>query len=89
MALLEVRDLQIRFKTRRGVVTATDGVSFEVQEGRTLALVGESGCGKSTLGRAILQLNAPTAGEVVYFGLCVSAPSPMICPTVIRGLSEE
>jgi peptide/nickel transport system ATP-binding protein len=47
-------------------VKAVDGVSFELREGRTLALVGESGCGKTTTGKAILQLIAATAGSVVF-----------------------
>jgi len=72
--LLEVRDLKVHFPVRRGIfrravgyVKAVDGVSFELREGRTLALVGESGCGKTTTGKAILQLIAPSAGRV-HFG---------------------
>jgi oligopeptide transport system ATP-binding protein len=51
---------------RVGVVKAVDGVSFEIRRGETLGLVGESGCGKSTTGRAILQLQRPTAGQVFF-----------------------
>ncbi|MDE3111703.1 MAG: ATP-binding cassette domain-containing protein, partial [Chloroflexota bacterium] len=47
MALLEVKDLHTSFFTRDGVVRAVDGVSFELNAGETLGLVGESGCGKS------------------------------------------
>jgi oligopeptide/dipeptide ABC transporter ATP-binding protein len=72
-ALLSVRDLKKHFPIKRGVfgreagqVRAVDGVSFEVGEGETLALVGESGCGKSTTGRAILRLIEPTSGSVRY-----------------------
>jgi peptide/nickel transport system ATP-binding protein len=72
--LLEVKDLKVHFPIRRGVlrrtvgyVRAVDGVSLELKEGRTLALVGESGCGKTTAGKAILQLIAPTEG-IVRFG---------------------
>jgi peptide/nickel transport system ATP-binding protein/oligopeptide transport system ATP-binding protein len=49
-------------------VKAVDDVSFTLQEGETLGLVGESGCGKSTMGRAILQLIRPTSGEIIYQG---------------------
>ena len=69
--LLEVKDLKVHFPIRRGVfrhtvghVSAVDGVSFSLREGRTLALVGESGCGKTTTGKAILQLIAATSGSV-------------------------
>ena len=71
--LLRVRDLEVHFPIRRGLlkrtvgyVKAVDGVSFELREGRTLALVGESGCGKTTTGKAILQLIAPSSGSVRF-----------------------
>jgi len=54
--LLEVRDLSVTFPTRAGPARAVDGVSFEVQPGETLALVGESGCGKTVTGLALLRL---------------------------------
>ena len=80
--LLEVKDLKVHFPVRRGVlkrtvgvVKAVDGVSFELQEGRTLALVGESGCGKTTTGKAILQLIEPTAGRVLFEGKELSGKS--------------
>ncbi len=73
--LLKVDDLMMHFPIYRGVfqrqvgaVRAVDGVSFEVQRGETLGLVGESGCGKSTTGRTILQLYKPTAGGVHFEG---------------------
>jgi len=62
--LLEVRDLKAHF----GPVRAVDGVSFTVDEGEVLALVGESGCGKSTTGRCILRLIEPSAGELRFQG---------------------
>jgi peptide/nickel transport system ATP-binding protein len=80
--LLEVRDLKVHFPIKRGVlrrtvgyVKAVDGVSFELAEGRTLALVGESGCGKTTTGKAILKLIEPTAGELRFEGRAISALS--------------
>ena len=65
--LLSVRNLAVHFPLRgHRTVHAVDGVSFEIPEGETLGLVGESGCGKTTLGRAILRLEKPTSGEVLY-----------------------
>ncbi len=58
-AFLRVEDLQIRFDTRRGPVTAVDGISFGVQPGRVLCIVGESGCGKSVTSLAVLGLLGP------------------------------
>jgi oligopeptide/dipeptide ABC transporter ATP-binding protein len=63
-ALLEVCNLEKRF----GPVRAVDGVSFTVDAGEVLALVGESGCGKSTTGRCLLRLIEPSAGEVRFQG---------------------
>ena len=75
MSLLSVRNLEKRFAIRGGIlrgvkawVRAVNGVSFELEPGKTLGVVGESGCGKSTLGRAILQLDPPTSGEVLFQG---------------------
>ena len=66
--LLEVKDLKKYFKTPGGMLHAVDDVSFRIQRGRTLGVVGESGCGKSTLGRTLLCLNEPTAGEILFQG---------------------
>ena len=74
--LLRVTDLKVHFPIRTGglligqytPLKAVDGVSFTLNEGETLGIVGESGCGKSTLGRAVLQLIKPTAGKVVFMG---------------------
>ena len=55
-ALLEVRDLRTHFFTQQGVVKAVDGVSYTLEEGETLGLVGESGCGKSVSALSIMRL---------------------------------
>ncbi len=73
MALLEVRDLKTHFFTREGVVQAVDGVSFSLEKGKTLGIVGESGCGKSVTALSIMGLipKPPAkivAGEVMYDG---------------------
>ena len=67
-ALLEVRDLVKHFTVGRGIVRAVEGVSFSIERGETLGLVGESGCGKTTTGRCILQLERPTSGTVRFEG---------------------
>jgi oligopeptide/dipeptide ABC transporter ATP-binding protein len=73
--ILEVRNLVKHFPVGGGlfggpaaVVKAVDGVSFSIRRGETLGLVGESGCGKTTTGRAILRLDPPTSGEVIFEG---------------------
>jgi peptide/nickel transport system ATP-binding protein len=72
MALLEVRDLRTHFRTDDGIVKAVDGVSFEVEKGKTLGIVGESGCGKSVTCLTIMGLNAKrntiSSGEALFKG---------------------
>jgi oligopeptide/dipeptide ABC transporter ATP-binding protein len=86
-ALLVVEDLRKHYDTRRGLqalyrkpegamVRALDGVSFTLERGRTLGIIGESGCGKSTLGRALLRLQEPTSGRVVFDGTDILALPP-------------
>ena len=70
--LLEVRNLKKYFQVPKGYLHAVDDVSFKINEGETLGIVGESGCGKSTLGRAILRLHEPTSGTVLYDGMNVT-----------------
>ena len=67
-SLLEARDLKKYFSTPKGLLHAVDGVSFAIEKGKTLGVVGESGCGKSTLGRVILNLLEATGGQVFYKG---------------------
>lgn len=66
--LLEVKNLKKYFKTPRGTLHAVDDVSFTLERGKTLGIVGESGCGKTTTGRTILRLEEPTSGEVFFEG---------------------
>lgn len=71
-ALLEVQNLQKYFKTPHGWLHAVDNVSFQLNRGETLGVVGESGCGKSTLGRTILHLVEPTGGKIFFEGEDIS-----------------
>lgn len=75
MSLVQVKDLKTHFPIKAGIlqrpvgwVRAVDGVSFAINDGECVGLVGESGCGKTTLGRTILQLIEPTSGEVQFAG---------------------
>ena len=70
--LLEVKNLKKYFKTPRGMLHAVDDVSFTIDQGCTMGIVGESGCGKSTLGRTIVQLLQPTDGQILFDGMDVS-----------------
>ncbi|HJA25329.1 MAG TPA: ATP-binding cassette domain-containing protein [Candidatus Fournierella merdigallinarum] len=65
---LQVQNLKKYFQTPKGLLHAVDDVSFQVEQGRTLGVVGESGCGKSTLGRVILHLLDSTGGRIVLNG---------------------
>lgn len=69
--LLEVEHLKKYFSTKGGLLHAVDDISFVLEEGKTLGIVGESGCGKSTMGRAILRLLEPTDGSVMFDGVDV------------------
>ena len=75
--LLEVQNLVKYFPTKKGKLHAVDDVSFTIDRGRTLGVVGESGCGKSTTGRVILRLIEPTSGSIIFDG------------TDVRGLSAD
>ena len=78
--LLEVKDLKKWFPAKKSpfsrekvFIKAVDGVSFTLNEGETLGVVGESGCGKSTMGRSVLRLLEPTGGQVIFNGVDYTA----------------
>ena len=79
--LVEVSDLEVHFPIKSGIifdrtvghVRAVDGVDLSIRRGETYGLVGESGCGKSTLGKAILNLETPTAGSVTFEGVDIAS----------------
>ena len=72
MALLEVENLSIGYRTKNGYLNAVDGVSFSLERGRSLGFVGESGCGKTTLGMALMRLLPPNGtvrqGRILFDG---------------------
>lgn len=71
--LIEVQNLKKYFKTNHGMLHAVDDVSFTIEQGQTLGVVGESGCGKSTLGRVIIKLLEATDGKVLFHGEDITA----------------
>lgn len=74
--ILEVEDLTKYFATPAGQLHAVDGVSFKIEKGKTLGIVGESGCGKSTTGRTLLKLIEPTSGKLIFDGEDITSYSP-------------
>lgn len=71
--ILEVKDLKQYFKINRNfTVHAVDGISFQIERGKTYGLVGESGSGKSTTGRSIIRLHQPTGGQIIFNGTDIS-----------------
>lgn len=74
--LLEVENLTKYFNTPAGPLHAVDGISFAVEQGKTLGIVGESGCGKSTAGRTILKLVEPTGGKILFDGEDITHYTP-------------
>ena len=74
-SILKIEDLQVHFPIKAGLmqrtvgqIRAVDGVSLDIRRGETVGLVGESGCGKTTIGRAIVRLNEPTNGQIIFDG---------------------
>lgn len=67
-AVIEVKDLKKHFEVPGGVLHAVDGVSFKIEQGTTIGIVGESGCGKSTLGRTLIHLEESTDGQILFHG---------------------
>ena len=95
--LLQAIDLKKHYPVKKGLfaperlVKALDGVSFNLERGKTLAVVGESGCGKSTLGRLLTMIETPTGGELYYQGqdLLKHDPQTMHMPIqVISGADK-
>ena len=92
--ILEVRGLVKHFPLTRGIVfqrqfgavRAVDGVSFQLQQGETLGIVGESGCGKSTVAKLLMNLERPTAGEVFYKGQDITKVSGRALKAVRRNI---
>jgi oligopeptide/dipeptide ABC transporter ATP-binding protein len=90
--LLEVRDLVMHFPVKsRGVIARTvghvkavDGVSFTVEAGQSLGLVGESGCGKTTTGRLITRLQKPTSGQILFEGQDIAQAGPRVLKPLRR-----
>jgi oligopeptide/dipeptide ABC transporter ATP-binding protein len=74
-ALVEVKNLRKYFETPRGLLHAVDDVSFSIEEGKTMGVVGESGCGKSTLGRVIIHLLDSTGGSIYFEGEDITSPN--------------
>lgn len=74
--LIEVKNVKKYFNTKKGLLHAVDDVSFDINKGETLGVVGESGCGKSTTGRVVLRLLEATEGEVLFEGENILKYSP-------------
>ncbi|MBQ7156043.1 MAG: ATP-binding cassette domain-containing protein [Synergistaceae bacterium] len=76
MTMLEVQNLSKYFAVPAGVVHSVEDVSFSVERGETLGLVGESGCGKTTTGRTIIRIYEPTAGKIIFDGQDITSLTP-------------
>ena len=74
-SLVEVKNLKKYFEVPRGMLHAVDDVSFKIESGQTMGIVGESGCGKSTLGRVIIHLLDSTDGQIFFEGKDITRAS--------------
>ncbi len=74
--LVEVKDLTVKFGSRRHPFTAVDNVSFDIYQGETFGLVGESGSGKTTIGRAIIRIHPTAGGQVIFDGKQINGRIP-------------
>ena len=86
MSLLSVDRLSTHYPGATGTVRAVDGVSLDIAEGETVALVGESGCGKSTLGKSLVRLVDPSSGSVTFKGRDVTAMAGRELQSVRRSI---
>ena len=84
--LLQVRDLEVRFGTKRRPFIAVQGVNFDIYKGETFGLVGESGSGKTSIGRAMIRVYSISGGEVIYDGQRISGK---IDPELDRRVTRE
>lgn len=75
MSFIEVKNLKKYFNVPAGILHAVDDVSFSLEKGKTLGIVGESGCGKSTLGKTLIRLNEPTSGQMIFDGVDLASMS--------------
>lgn len=76
MSLLEVQNLKKYFSVPGGTLHAVDDVTFSIEKGTTLGVVGESGCGKSTLGKTIMKLHQPSSGKILFDGVDIAPMKP-------------
>ena len=85
--LIEVKNLKQYFNISTGMLKskplkAVDGVSFYINKGETLGLVGESGCGKTTVGRTLMNIYKPTEGEIYYNGKQIVTKQDIMVPFI-------
>ena len=83
--ILQVTNLEKHFRVAQGkILRAVDNVSFTIQRGKTLGLVGESGCGKTTVGRTLLRIYEPDGGTIVFDGQDISTVTRAQAKTLTR-----